>query len=133
MLGAGAAVALAAAPAVLHATSPMRTVYVARSARALPNTQFARARDCLRRPRVCENGVDGLELVYLVNGTMPSRPTTATVATDTNCAPDATGISHCMNVLRLATGRRIIVRHDHSMMNDPCLSPGEHVRIRVLR
>lgn len=50
--------------------------------------------------------------------------------TDTNCAADRNGISHCSNILRLTSGRTITVRHDHSMMNDPCLSPGEHVLIR---
>jgi hypothetical protein len=124
---------LAAAPATLQATSPLRTVYVATSARSLPNTQFVSTRDCLRRPRACVNGVGGLELVYLVKGTLPSKVTTATVLTDTDCSPDGNGISHCLNVLRLGSGRHITIRHDHSMMNDPCLTPGEHVRVRVLR
>jgi hypothetical protein len=111
----------------------VRTVYVARSVRALPDTQFVRARDCIGRPRTCVNGVRGLELVFLVRGKMPGHSTTATVLTDRNCAPDAYGISHCLNALRLAGGRRIVVRHDHSMMNDPCLAPGEQVRVRRLR
>ena len=123
---------LAAAPATLQATSPPRTVYVARSTRALPSTSFVSTRDCLRRPQTCVNGVGGLELVYLVKGTLPSKTTTATVLTDTNCAPDGNGISHCLNVLQLATGPRVTVRHDHSMMNDPCLSPRERVHVRVL-
>jgi hypothetical protein len=67
------------------------------------------------------NGVRGLELVYLTKARMPARATTATVLTDTDCAADRSGISHCANILRLASGRRITVRHDHSMMNDPCL------------
>ena len=64
---------------------------------------------------------------------MPRSATTATVITDTDCAAEGNGISHCSNILRLASGRRITVRHDHSMMNDPCLSPGERVRVRSLR
>jgi hypothetical protein len=63
---------------------------------------------------------------------MPSR-TIAIVLTDTNCVADRNGISHCANVLRLASGGRITVRHDHSMMNDPSLNPGERVRITRLR
>src|SRR6266542_1723741 len=70
-------------------------------------------------------------LVYLTEGRMPARATTTTVVTDTNCAADRNGISHCANILRLGSGRRITVRHDHSMMNDPCLSPGERVRIKI--
>ena len=64
---------------------------------------------------------------------MPATPTTAKVLTDTDCAADRNGISHCSNILRLTSGRAITVRHDHDMMNDPCLSPGERVRIRLLR
>ena len=133
VLGTGAALTtLAVAPAALQAGTPMRTVYISKSARSLPQTTFARTRDCVRRPRTCVNGISGLELVFLTKGRPPTRPTTATVLTDTNCAADPNGISHCSNVLHLALGRTITVRHDHSMMNDPCLSPGEHVRIRVL-
>jgi hypothetical protein len=91
------------------------------------------ARDCVRRPRSCVNGVGGLELVYLIKGTMPRSATTATVITDTDCAADRNGSSHCSNILRLASGRRTTVRHDHSMMNDPCLSPRKRVRVRSLR
>ena len=111
----------------------MRTVYVAGSLSSLPNTSFVRARDCIRRPRSCVNGIRGLELVYLTRGRMPARTTMATVLTDTDCAADRNGISHCSNILRLVSGRRITVRHDHTMMNDPCLTPGERVHVRVLR
>ena len=131
---AGAAIVLVAfASLPVQATTPVRTLYVVRSSGSLPNTQFVRTRDCIGRPRTCVNGVGGLELVYLVRGKMPRRATSATVLTDTNCAPDAYGVSHCLNALRLVSGRRIVVRHDHSMMNDPCLVPGERVRVRSLR
>ena len=107
----------------------MRTLYVVKSSRA-PQTTFVRARDCVARPRSCVNGIGGRELVYLVRGHMPARTTTGTVTTDTDCAADRNGISHCKNIVALASGRRIAVRHDHSMMNDPCLTPGEHVLVR---
>jgi hypothetical protein len=125
--------ALAAAPGPTQAAPRLRTAYVAKSVRSLPQTQFVRRRDCLRRPRSCVNGFGGRELVFLTKGTMPRKPTGATVLTDTNCAADSNGISHCSNVLRVASGRRMHVRHDHSMMNDPCLVPGERVRVRALR
>jgi hypothetical protein len=121
-----------AAPALTQSTTPVRTVYIARSTRSLPKTPFIRTRDCVRRPRSCVNGVGGLELVYLTKGRMPTKATTATVLTDTGCAADRNGISHCSNTLRLASGRRITIRHDHSMMNDPCLRPGERVRVHAL-
>ena len=133
-LGAGIlAVTMASAPAFTQASRPLRTLYVSKSVNTLPQTPFVRARDCVRLPRSCVNGLAGLELVYLTKGKLPATPTTAKVLTDTNCAADRNGISHCSNILRLASGRAITVRHDHSMMNDPCLSPGERVRIRPLR
>jgi hypothetical protein len=131
VLLAGASFLTVATASAQPRTAP-RTVFVAGAARPVPDTSFVRTRDCLNRPRVCVNGVGGLELVYLTKGTMPRRPTTATVLTDTNCAADRNGISHCSNILRLASGRRITVRHDHKMMNDPCLSPGERVRVRSI-
>jgi hypothetical protein len=134
VLGVGAVIAtLVAAPALSQPTAPVRTVYIAKSGRTLPQTTFVRARDCLRRPRTCVNGIGGQELVYLIKGRMPARATTGTALTDTDCAADRNGISHCSNILRLASGSRITVRHDHSMMNDACLSPGEHVRVKSLR
>lgn len=133
LLAAGAALAAAAAaPAQPEQSQPRRTLFVAQSLRSLPQTGFVRTRDCVRRPRTCVNGVRGLELVYLTKGALPTRATTATVLSDTNCAADRNGISHCSNMLRLASGRQITVRHDHSMMNDPCLSPGERVHVRTL-
>ena len=121
-----------AAPAVPGTSAPLRTLYVAGSARSVPQSPFVRARDCVRRPRSCVNGMRGLELVYLIKGGMPARATTGTVLTDTDCAADRNGISHCSNIVRLASGRRITVRHDHSMMNDPCLRPGERVQVKRL-
>jgi len=134
LLGVGMlAAAMAGAPALTQASSPLRTLYVAKSVNTRPQTTFFRARDCVRRPRACVNGIGGLELVYLTKGKLPAMPTTAKVLTDTDCAADRNGISHCSNILQLAAGGRITVRHDHSMMNDPCLSPGERVRVRLLR
>ena len=65
----------------------------------------------------------------LLEGRMPSAPTTAVVLTDEDCAPDFAGISHCRNELRLADGTRISVRHHHDMQRYSCLSPGEKVRV----
>jgi hypothetical protein len=134
VLGAGAVLAtLAAAPALSQTSTPTRTLYMAKPGQTLPQTAFVRTRDCLRRPRSCVNGTGGRELVYLIRGRLPTDATTANVVTDTNCAADRNGISHCTNIVRLASGRRITVRHDHSMMNDPCLNPRERVRIKLVR
>ena len=65
----------------------------------------------------------------LERGTMPDRPMMAEVMTDTDCTPDAEMISRCRNVMRLADGREIVLRHPHSMARVPCLAPGEHVQL----
>ena len=65
----------------------------------------------------------------LEEGAMPGRPMMADVMTDTDCAPDAQMISRCRNVMRLAGGRRIVLRHPHDMSDVPCLTPGERVRL----
>lgn len=77
----------------------------------------------------CRNGEDGVAIAVLMSGTIPARRTTAVVQTDTNCEPDAYGISHCSNILRLADGSLMEVRHDHNMQIYPCLDPGETVTV----
>jgi hypothetical protein len=52
----------------------------------------------------------------------------ATVLTDTNCAPDAEGVSHCLNEMQ-AGKAHFTVRHSHRMMEVPCFSPTEEVNI----
>ena len=71
---------------------------------------------------------DGLH-AKLVSGTMPTTAVQATVVTDEQCQPDASGISHCLNRLRLADGSEIQVRHPHNMHMVACLAPGETVRL----
>jgi hypothetical protein len=72
---------------------------------------------------------DGLHAKLVGGGTMPAAETQATVLTDEQCQPDAEGISHCLNRLRLSDGTEIAVRHPHNMQKVPCLSPGEHVQV----
>jgi hypothetical protein len=74
------------------------------------------------------SGFDGLH-AKLVSGAMPAAAATATVLTDEECQPDAQGISHCLNRLRLADGTELEVRHPHDMAKVACLAPGEHVRL----
>jgi hypothetical protein len=71
---------------------------------------------------------DGLR-AKLVSGTMPTAALDATVLTDEQCQPDAHGLSHCLNRLRLPDGSEIRVRHPHDMTLVPCLAPGEHVKL----
>ena len=65
----------------------------------------------------------------LEEGAMPDRPMMADVITDTDCTPDGQMVSRCRNVMRLADGRRIVLRHPHDMSDVPCLAPGERVRL----
>jgi hypothetical protein len=70
------------------------------------------------------------EIVHVVSGDAPSRAEAAVTLSDANCQPDARGVSHCLNALRLADGRTIVVRHDHDMRYIPCLAPGERVGVK---
>lgn len=66
-----------------------------------------------------------------VEGAMPSRTSLATVLTDEDCSPDAAGVSHCRNKIRLSTGRTLTVRHPHRMAEVPCMVPGERIRVEA--
>ncbi len=122
--------ALAAGPA--GAQPSTRLVLVADPGKPLPKSGLLRKRDCIYHQATCRNGIGGIELAYGIAAKGPPRLTTAVVLTDENCTPDRFGVSHCLNKLRLASGRLLTVRHDHRMGDDPCLSPGEHVRVVAL-
>jgi hypothetical protein len=129
LLGLSATTIVASANVAMPQASAIRTVLVVpHGARFAPKT--VGRRDCIAYPRSCVNGIAGIEVAYAVIGKPPARTQAGTVLTDTNCQADSYGISHCTNRIRLASGRVMTVRHDHSMMNDPCLSPGEHVLVR---
>lgn len=64
--------------------------------------------------------------VRMLHGNLAHRMR-ATVLSDSRCNPDAHGVSHCLNRMRLSDGRVVTVVHDHRMATMPCLSPGEHV------
>jgi hypothetical protein len=66
----------------------------------------------------------------LESGSMPTGERAATVLTDSDCTPDAAGVSHCRNELRLGDGTVVVARHSHRMAEVPCLSPGEEVLVR---
>ncbi|GAB4430233.1 MAG: hypothetical protein OHK0015_15120 [Chloroflexi bacterium OHK40] len=70
----------------------------------------------------------GYLMTNLRAGQIPEGATTATVLTDTNCEPDADGVSHCLNDLQI--GNVVVtVQHHHQMHSVPCLSPGETVTL----
>jgi hypothetical protein len=130
LLGIGAATTARSTNAAMTRASAIRTVLVVPlGAKHAPRA--VGRRDCVAYPSGCVNGIAGLEVAYAVSGKPPTGIETGKVLTDTNCQADSYGISHCLNRIRLASGRVITVRHDHSMMNDPCLTPGELVRVRA--
>jgi len=67
----------------------------------------------------------------LESGNLPAAPTSAVVLSDLECTPDAQGVSHCLNELRLESGETLTVRHNHRMHDVPCLQPGEVVQLLV--
>ncbi len=79
----------------------------------------------------CQNGRDGIIVVHLLQGPLPSHRVQGLVLSDTSCDPDAYGISHCHNGILLADGTRILVQEDHNMQIYPCLSPGERVWVNA--
>lgn len=72
-----------------------------------------------------------LRVGYQSGAQAPVATTDATVTTDENCTPDADGVSHCSNDIRLADGKKIRVEHAHRMHDVPCLVPGERVQLRA--
>jgi hypothetical protein len=82
----------------------------------------------LRVDRPARGAGANVTTVRVIHGVITHRMR-AVVLTDTRCNADAMGVSHCLNVMRLANGTVITVVHDHRMMDMPCLDPGEHVTL----
>lgn len=67
-----------------------------------------------------------------LTGVVPRTAVVGTVLSDDDCAPDAAGISHCINRVRLANGSLLSVRHPHRMAEVPCMTTGERVQVRAV-
>ena len=80
-----------------------------------------------------ENGHDGKYLLKVTNGAgaAPAVGTSLSgvVLTDTACEPDAEGMNHCRNGIRLANGMTIYVINNHRMGTYRCLQPDETVSL----
>ncbi|HED14683.1 MAG TPA: hypothetical protein ENI62_13695 [Gammaproteobacteria bacterium] len=78
-----------------------------------------------------DNGHGGRYLLQFARGRTLAKGEQAIgiVASDTNCKPDALGLSHCNNIIRLANGGRITVIDTHKMSANPCLRPGEGITL----
>jgi hypothetical protein len=108
----------------------MRTLAIVLAALILPASALAGGG--LRVDRPSKGAGAKVTTVKLLHGSVTAR-TRAVVLTDTRCSPDAHGVSHCLNRMRLANGAVVMAQHDHRMMDMPCLSPGEHVLLTPRR
>lgn len=82
-----------------------------------------------------ENGAGGRYVVNVIAGSpaaVAAHGTIGTVLTDSDCAPDAEGLSHCHNMIALAGGATITIQDNHQMSRHRCLRPGETVRVAAL-
>lgn len=82
-------------------------------------------------PTWTENGRGGEYLLQLAEGSAPPVGVrmSGVVLSDTDCEPDALGLSHCHNGIALANGSNIIVTDTHLMSRYRCLQPGETVSV----
>lgn len=82
-----------------------------------------------------ENGAGGHYVAPIIAGSgqiLASGSRIGTVLTDTNCAPDARGLSHCHNSISFGNGSQITIMDNHQMSHHRCLRPGERVRVSLL-
>ncbi|MBB4120595.1 hypothetical protein [Martelella radicis] len=81
-----------------------------------------------------ENGQDGRYLLQLLEGAVPEGKAAiaGTILSDTDCAPDADGINHCKNEIRLEDGSALKGINNHRMSVNRCLKPGETVTVTPL-
>ncbi len=83
-----------------------------------------------------ENGTGGRYVAPIIVGTTQSLAPggqVGTVLTDTNCTPDAQGLSHCHNSIKFGDGSRITIMDNHQMSRHRCLRPGEQVRVSLFK
>lgn len=83
-----------------------------------------------------ENGTGGRYVAPVIEGSarsLGSGSRIGVVLSDTNCAPDARGLSHCHNGIAFGDGTEITVMDNHQMSRHRCLRPGERVRVSLLK
>lgn len=80
-----------------------------------------------------DNGRGGVYFAPVVRGRGPATRTIGTVRSDSDCTPDAAGLSHCRNEIELVSGAVFTIQDNHNMMANRCLRPGERVTIEPVR
>lgn len=76
-----------------------------------------------------QNGVKRTRFVQVMRGNVTDT-VGGTVQTDTDCAADRSGLSHCHNVISLDNHQNITVIDIHNMTRSACLNSGERVLVR---
>ena len=81
-----------------------------------------------------DNGAGGRRVLQIYRGEAPpvGERVVGTVKSDTNCDPDALGLSHCHNIIDFGNGRSIETVNTHNMPVHPCLAPGDRVSVTRL-
>ena len=81
-----------------------------------------------------ENGAAGRYVVPVIHGDAGAvtASTLGLVLTDSDCTPDAQGLSHCHNFIELENGDKIQIQNNHQMSVHRCLQPGERVEVAPL-
>ena len=81
-----------------------------------------------------ENGRDGRYLLQVIDGGLPrnAKRVVGTVLSDTDCDPDAEGLSHCHNEIQLPGGKKLTVIDSHNMHNYRCLGDGDRIALSRL-
>ncbi len=75
------------------------------------------------------NGLHQPRLVEVIQGHI-SGAMTGVVKTDTDCAANNTGLSHCHDIILLANQKRITVIYTHNMNLVKCLAPNQTVTVK---
>lgn len=81
-----------------------------------------------------ENGAGGRYVVPVISGRAGdvTGAMQGVVLTDSDCTPDAQGLSHCHNFIGLENGTRIQIQNNHKMSLHRCLRPGETVLVQPM-
>jgi len=81
-----------------------------------------------------DNGSNGQYVLQLLEGKALSgkESVNGKVASDSDCTPDADGLSHCHNIIELANGQKMTVVDTHNMHINRCLSPGEQISLKKI-
>jgi len=81
-----------------------------------------------------ENGSGGKYTLEIIKGALPEegQSVSATILSDSDCAPDEEGINHCRNEIELSDGSRLTGIDNHRMSVNRCLRSGEKVTISKL-